>query len=75
MKITGTSSYIKVETDNKVVKIQGEMIVNGFVAYSDTIRNWEPPYENILIDGVTKTRLIKAITDETKDSKFKIEFD
>jgi len=75
MKITGTSSYIKVEFDNKIVKIQGEMMVNGFLAYSDTIKNWEPPFEHIIIDKVTKTKLIKAIIDETKDSKFKIEFE
>jgi hypothetical protein len=37
MKIKGTSSYIKVEIDNKIVKIQGEMFVGGFLAYSDSI--------------------------------------
>jgi hypothetical protein len=37
MKITGTSSYIKVEIDGKVAKIQGKMIVNGFVALKDMI--------------------------------------
>lgn len=37
MKITGTSSYIEVELDGKIVKIEGEILVGGFVAYKDTI--------------------------------------
>jgi Immunity protein 74 len=75
MKITGTSSYIKVEIDSKTVKIQGEMLIGGFLAYSDTIKNWEPPYENVMIDDVTKAKIIKEVIDETKDSNFKIEFE
>jgi hypothetical protein len=30
MKITGTSSYVEVQIDDRVVKIQGEMLVGGF---------------------------------------------
>ena len=44
MKITGTMSYIKVEIDEKVVKIDGEMIVGGFVAFKNTIKKWESPF-------------------------------
>ncbi|ARU60013.1 hypothetical protein CBW65_02235 [Tumebacillus avium] len=75
MKITGTSSYIKVEYDNKTVKIQGEMTVGGFIAYSDTIKNWESPHENLAIDDVTKSKIIKEVIAETKNSKFIIEFE
>ncbi len=75
MKITGTSSYIKVEVDDKTVKIQGEMIVGGFLAYSDSIKNWESPYDSIAIDDATKSEIIKAVIAETKNSKFIIEFE
>ncbi|OEF99575.1 hypothetical protein BHF71_08490 [Vulcanibacillus modesticaldus] len=75
MKITGTSSYIEVEIDNKTVKIQGEMIVNGFVAYSDTIIHWEPPHEHLTIDSATKDRIIKKITEYSKKTNFKIVFE
>jgi uncharacterized protein len=75
MKITGTSSYIKVEYDNKTVKIQGEMIVGGFLAYSDSIKNWESPHDNTAIDDLTKNAIIKAVIAETKNSKFIIEFE
>lgn len=75
MKITGTSSYIKVEVNNKTVKIHGEMIVGGFLAYSDSINNWEPPNDKIFIDEFTKKELIQAVIDKTKNSDFKIEFE
>ena len=75
MKITGTSSYIEVEIENKVVKIQGEMIVNGFVAYSNTIAHWEQPYEHILIDREIKERIIKEVTDYSKNLNFRITFE
>lgn len=75
MKITGTSSYIEVEMDNKTVKIQGEMIVNSFAAYSDTIVHWEPPYEHIMIDTATKDKIIKEVTDYCGNLDFKIVFE
>lgn len=75
MKIHGTSSYITVEFDHRTVKIQGELIVNGFVAYVDTIKHWEPPYDKEEIDENTKAQIIKEIINETKDSNFKILFE
>lgn len=75
MKITGTSSYIKVEYNNKTVKIQGEKIVGGFLAYSDTIKQWEPPHDDVTIDESTKMELIREVIDKTKDTNYKIEFE
>ncbi|OCA85822.1 hypothetical protein A8F94_13195 [Bacillus sp. FJAT-27225] len=74
MKITGTSSYILIEVDNKVIKVQGEMLVNGFAAYADTIKNWEPPHENEVLDSETKQNIIVEAVEYTKNSQFKIEF-
>jgi hypothetical protein len=75
MKITGTSSYIKVEYEGKTLKIKGEMLINGFVAYKDTLTTWEPPNDNVLIDEVTKSKIIMQIIKETKNKKFKVEFE
>ncbi len=75
MKIEGTSSYITVEIDNKTVRIQGEMLVNGFLAYVDTIKHWEPPYQRIEIDENTKAKIIRDVIDETKNSNFVIRFE
>jgi Immunity protein 74 len=75
MKITGTSSYIKVQINDKTVKIEGEMLVNGFLAYSNTIEKWESPYNDLIIDDKTKVEIIKAVINRTSDSNFKIVFD
>ena len=74
MKITGTNSYIKVEIDKKIVKIEGEMIVGGFVAFKDTIKQWEVP-EGEKIDSATKQYIIESVINETKDSHMKIIFE
>ncbi|RYF71435.1 MAG: hypothetical protein EOO39_13975 [Cytophagaceae bacterium] len=75
MRITGTLSYIKVETEGKIVKIEGEMAVGGFAAYANTIKRWEAPHENIIIDETTKQRLIKEIVAESEKYDYKITFD
>jgi hypothetical protein len=75
MKITGTSSYIKVQINDKTVKIEGEMLVDGFLAYSNTIGKWESPYNDLIIDDKTKVEIIKAVINRTSDSNFKIVFD
>ncbi|MFD1179353.1 Imm74 family immunity protein [Paenibacillus puldeungensis] len=74
VKITGTRSYIKVQMDGKVVKIPGEMIVGGFIAYKDAITEWEEPYGEPI--GVEiREELIKRVVSKTKDSNFVIVFE
>lgn len=75
MKIKGTSSYILVEIDGKTVKIQGEMIINGFVAYADTIKHWESPNENESIDEQTKQRIVEEVSAQINDDNYKIIFE
>ena len=74
MKITGTSSYIKIEYDGKTLKVNGEMFVGGFVAYINTMK-WEPPHENELLDEKLKKEIISAVVNQTKDKDFRIEFE
>ena len=68
MKITGTRSYIKVTFEGKTVKISGEMIVGGFVADKNSIRNWEPPYNDKSINDTEKQNIIDAVINKTKNS-------
>lgn len=75
MKITGTMSYIKVEVDGRIVKIEGEKVIGGFIAFKNTIKNWEPPYENEVIDEKLKHEIISKITYETKNSHLVITFE
>ncbi|SHJ56452.1 Immunity protein 74 [Clostridium amylolyticum] len=75
MKITGTMSYIKVEIDGKTVKIEGEKVIGGFIAFKNTMKNWEPPYENEVIDEKLKQEIIQKVYDETKNSHLVITFE
>ena len=75
MKITGTMSYIKVEIDGKTVKIKGEMIVGGFVAFENTIKNWEPPYYDEVIEDKIKREIIIKVINHTKNSHLVITFE
>ncbi|MBU3102435.1 hypothetical protein KPL44_24715 [Clostridium sp. DSM 17811] len=68
-------SYIKVEIDEKVVKIEGEMIVGRFVALKNTIRNWEPPHNNEVIDDKMKDEIIDKVINKTKNSHLVITFE
>lgn len=75
MKITGTISYIKVEVQGKTVKIEGEKVIGGFIAFKNTIKNWEPPYENEVIDEKLKQEIIEKVSDKTKNSHLVITFE
>jgi hypothetical protein len=75
MKITGTRSYIKVEIEDKIVKIKGELLIGGFIAYKDSIKNWEPPYESEKIDDLEKQKIVNMVINETKNSHLVITFE
>ena len=74
MEVTATLSQLRVEIAGRVATIQGTMLNDGFLAYSDTIRYWEPPYESIKIDERIKTEFIRCLVKETENSNFKIIF-
>ncbi|MFD0671932.1 Imm74 family immunity protein [Cohnella sp. GCM10027633] len=74
MKITGTRSYIDVVIDEKEIRIFGEMIVGGFVAYKDSIKVWDKPTGET-IDEDTKNDIIRKVTEKTKNSHMVIVFE
>lgn len=52
-KITGTNTCIDVETDDKPVRVSGEMIIGGFVCCKASMKNRlipgnEPVYRRII---------------------------
>jgi len=75
MKITGTSTYINIEIEEKVVRASGEFIRGGFVAYSDSMKEWEPPHQNEEFDESVKLMIINTVTEYCKDKNFKVVFD
>ncbi len=74
MKITGTSSYIEIEWGDRVVFVEGEMVVGGFVAYKSSMR-WKEPFENEELGATQKDKIIQAVIDKTKASYMIITFE
>lgn len=74
MEVIATTSNLRVEIAGRAANIQGEMLIDGFLAYTDTMKYWEPPYESIQIEERIKTELIRCLIKETKNSNFKIRF-
>ena len=75
MILGGTNSYIRVELFGKIVKIQGELLMNGFIAYKKSITKWESPNDNETIDDKTKELIIQHVFEESQKADFKIEFE
>ncbi|BCZ45188.1 hypothetical protein psyc5s11_12550 [Clostridium gelidum] len=57
-------SYIKVEINGRIVKIEVEKIIGGFIAF-----------KNEVIDEKLKQEIIIKVTDETKNSHLVITFE
>jgi len=75
MILGGTSSYIRVEYNGRIVRIGGELLSDGFLAYKNSIKKWEEPYENEIIDRETRDLIIKHVIEEAEKANFKIEFE
>lgn len=75
LNITGTSSYIKIEYNNKIVKAQGEMIVGGFIAYKNTMVSWEPPHQNEKFNQEIRDTIINKVINYCKGKEFKVIFE
>lgn len=76
MKITGTSSYIRIDDfDGKSMLMEGEMIVTGFVAYKDTMTHWEEPNRHLPVTDEDREKIVQAVVAETKNKGFTIEFE
>ena len=73
-KIKGTRDYIDVTIDGRVVRIDGEMVLGGFVAYSDTINRWLIPPEQPISD-IEKRDIIEQLIAKTKNSHMVITFE
>lgn len=74
MKITGTRTYIDVEDEGRVIRIQGEMIVGGFVAYKRSMTKWKVP-ENEPVTEEEKINIIDKVIKKTNGSHMVITFE
>jgi len=74
MKITGTNSYIVLDIDGRKIKVQGEMVVGGFIAEVSTMQRFEPPYENVTLTEDLKRIYINEAIKKTSNSHMDIQF-
>ena len=51
------------------------MRVGGFVAFKNTIKNWEIPYDNEVIDDKMKKEIMDKCINETQNSHLVITFE
>lgn len=76
MKITGTRSSLKIEIDNKVLLITGELTTTpAFYADINSIKFWQTPNGDIPISNEERELLIVQIADEGKRKSMPIFFD
>lgn len=75
MKITGTRSAVFIEFDYRTVKIAGELTTTrAFYADTTSIKNWEPPFEQIAVTEEEKVAIIKKVMDQNNPA-FEIIFE
>ncbi len=77
MKITGGRSYIRVETEEgKEIVIQGELTMTPkFYADYNSIKHWEPPFENENITENSKKKLAFQIMNESSKTNVPVIFE
>lgn len=74
MKITGTRSYMRVQMDDgRIVKISGEMLIDGFVGETKSIKEWEHP-AGVPIDEKTKAYIIQKVLEKNSDESCHMKF-
>ncbi|ADD78090.1 Hypothetical Protein PANA_2923 [Pantoea ananatis LMG 20103] len=74
MKITGTSSYVMLDIDGRKIRAEGEMVVGGFVAEKNTMRQFEPPYESEPVTDAVRQRYIDEAVKKTQGSHMVLKF-
>ncbi len=77
MKVTGIKGkrdYIDVYFGEKVVRIYGELVIGGFIAAANTIKQWKIP-EGEPISEAEKKEIMDAVIEKTKGSHLTITFE
>lgn len=60
--------------DGRAVRILGEMLVDGFVAFKDSIEKWKTP-EGEPISESEKKEIVEAVEAEAKGWKTRVVFE
>lgn len=71
-----TPSKLEVQYKEKRLLLTGEATTAPmFYADISSIKNWEPPHENISVTDAEKREIIRVVTAKSKESKVPIIFD
>jgi len=67
--IERTIGHIKMQKDDKVVTISGEGCIPKnahpyFVAYQNSIQNWDPPHDKEPVSEIDKKEVIATLKEE-----------
>lgn len=72
----GTRSHIKINADGKILTVSGELTFSPiFYADIKSIKNWDPPYEDIALTEIQKQDIIEYISKKSKSAYLKIIFE
>ena len=74
IKITGTNTFIDVEIEGRIVRIQGEMGMGGFYCLKGSMQEWLVPAGE-KISEEDKKMIIQRVTEKTAGSHMVITFD
>lgn len=77
MEITGSSSHVKFNLENGyAVKVDGEMLVGGkFVAFKNSMKNWEAPHENQELSEKEIQKNIQQVKENANENTMQISFE
>lgn len=80
MIIEITRGHICLKVDNKTIRIAGEGLLSkkgqpNYIVYLNSIKKWDPPFDNEIIDEKTKEKIIEKIKVETKEKGLIVEFE
>ncbi|MBS6510695.1 MAG: hypothetical protein KH334_03245 [Clostridiales bacterium] len=59
--------------DGRIVKIDGELLIGGFAANSNSIREWKKP-AGVPIDEETKAYIIEKVLEKSKEDTCYMKF-
>ena len=76
LNFQGSTHRIGVGSFSYVIKAEGEMLVGRkFVAYTDTMKTWEPPHENEKISKEQIERIIREVQKSMNKNTVQIIFE
>lgn len=75
MNITGTSTYVKIEFEGKVVKATGELVVGGFSALKSSMKYWKEPYQSEVFNLEIRDKIVEEVNKYCRNKEFKVVFE